>query len=197
MVTGKSYIFTLYTTLFTLYTWCLSISYVLLITLTTRQIYIFCHSKIFVLGKIKKKKWRPHKIFLFNDRWWRLTNRRLQFIWSRGLPVNMSEILSMLACVYIHRCWRHQKSYWYRSQNLCRDCGIFQKCAESAHRDHKPPLRVTLKCVFFVPSVELKFEFFSILCLTTDPIHQGHEKRKKSVTSARSPRNTSAQLRDR
>ena len=38
---------------------------------------------------------------------------------------------------------------------------------------------------------------FSILCLTTDPIHQGHEKRKKSVTSARSPRNTSAQLRDR
>ena len=37
---------------------------------------------------------------------------------------------------------------------------------------------------------------FSILCLTTDPIHQGHEKRKKSVTSARSPRNTSAQLRD-
>ena len=39
--------------------------------------------------------------------------------------------------------------------------------------------------------------FISILCLTTDPIHQGHEKRKKSVTSARSPRNTSAQLRDR
>ena len=37
----------------------------------------------------------------------------------------------------------------------------------------------------------------SILCLTTDPIHQGHEKRKKSVTSARSPRNTSAQLRER
>ena len=37
----------------------------------------------------------------------------------------------------------------------------------------------------------------SILCLTTDPIHQGHEKRKKSVTSAPSPRNTSAQLRDR
>ena len=37
----------------------------------------------------------------------------------------------------------------------------------------------------------------SILCLTTDPIHQGHEKRKKSVTSARSPRNTSTQLRDR
>ena len=36
----------------------------------------------------------------------------------------------------------------------------------------------------------------SILCLTTDPIHQGHEKRKKSVTSARSPCNTSAQLRD-
>ena len=42
-----------------------------------------------------------------------------------------------------------------------------------------------------------KNDYFSILCLTTDPIHQGHEKRKKSVTSARSPRNTSAQLRDR
>ena len=42
-----------------------------------------------------------------------------------------------------------------------------------------------------------KTRFFSILYLTTDPIHQGHEKRKKSVTSARSPRNTSAQLRDR
>jgi len=41
------------------------------------------------------------------------------------------------------------------------------------------------------------FLHFSILCLTTDPIHQGHEERKKSVTSARSPRNTSAQLRDR
>ena len=40
------------------------------------------------------------------------------------------------------------------------------------------------------------YNHFSILCLTTDPIHQGHEKRKKSVTSARSPRNTSAQLRD-
>jgi hypothetical protein len=34
---------------------------------------------------------------------------------------------------------------------------------------------------------------FSIVSLTTDPIHQGHEKRKKSVISARSPRNTSAQ----
>ena len=45
--------------------------------------------------------------------------------------------------------------------------------------------------------ISLHVSAFSILCLTTDPTHQGHEKRKKSVTSARSPRNTSAQLRDR
>ena len=38
---------------------------------------------------------------------------------------------------------------------------------------------------------------FGILCLTTDPIHQGHEKRKKSVTSARSSRTTSSQMRVR
>ena len=51
--------------------------------------------------------------------------------------------------------------------------------------------------VGFVAGKMAKTHVFSILCLTTHPIHQGQEKRKKSVTSARSPRNTSAQLRDR
>ena len=73
--------------------------------------------------------------------------------------------------------------------------------AEEERRERKPWMK-TQGCGIdmkhrYAPDRQQMILLFSILCLTTDPIHQGHEKRKKSVTSARSPRNTSAQLCDR
>jgi hypothetical protein len=131
MVTGKSYIVTLYYIICIVY---LVIQYFILLIILTRQIYTytsFVKAQFLCWAKLKKKTWRPHKIFLFHDMWWRPTNRRLQFVWSRGLLVNTSEILGMLACIYIHRCWQHQKSFWQITEpvqslwycpKVCRKC---------------------------------------------------------------------------
>jgi len=152
IVIGKSYMFILYTTLCTVYTWYFSISYVLLIRLT-RRIYIFCYNKIFLLGKIKKKRGDITKYFCF------MTG-------DESLQIGDCSLYGHVVCQ-----WIRLKYYASLPVSIFTVAGdtrratdtdhrtgaetvVFSKCAESAYRDHKPPPRVTLKCVLFVPSME-------------------------------------------
>ena len=83
---------------------------------------------------------------------------------------------------------------WRRKPEIISSCGKIPNL--SSEINHKP-MQMSRLQLFISPFISFREVLFpvscrssfSILCLTTDPIHQGHEKRRKSVTSARSPRN--------